>query len=120
MDWKGLKATIVAVNPCPRRPEEQVVYIKWDNPPHNDYGYNGDRRDAFVEWLSPLVEALDLSKPICTRDGKPVKVSPTGDPGRPIRALVSVGDREVELTFQPNGYFYKEIEQDYDLVNSNV
>lgn len=76
-------------------------------------------RSAFERRVEMYHATLDFSKPLATRDGRPVRyVGKSGDPERPHLVMVPFDHGEMALSFLPDGHFYKSINQDYDLVNT--
>lgn len=121
-EWDGNTAVVVKA-PMNGHPDA-IMRIRWEPYPqkgaHFDvHSSNDGGRDVYQKWVRMRHVSLDLTKPICTRNGQKVwGIMQTDDPARPIEAYTVLDGKPRLMTYQSTGLFYGRIEQDYDLVNS--
>lgn len=91
--------------------EDPKVAAAFEGAGDNDGGLWGEGH--FI--LAPVLFTLD--KAVTTRAGAPVSVDRTDDPQRPYCVTHRLADRDLVLTYDPEGRFYPGLDQPHDLVN---
>lgn len=78
----------------------------------------GEVSSWFVWRFEKVIDNLDLTKGVKTRDGYSIiYLGRSDDPERPILAALKLDGEERILTYQPSGLFYKNLQSPIDLVN---
>lgn len=121
----GATATVVVFDPKVHfryGDPDKYLWIKWDDTPEREMqqhgGYYPDYFDLIVE--KPMV---DFTKPVTTRDGRPVRILCTDRKGtdHPVVGLVESKDCEELLHWTSSGFYNRfETRTALDLINPPV